>query len=35
MDRDALLGYASWTIAALLGLTVVAIVVGSLIHWFG
>ena len=32
-DRDALLGYAAWAIAAVLGLTITYIVVMSVVTW--
>ena len=32
-DRDALMGYAAWVIAAVLGLTITYIVVMSVLTW--
>lgn len=35
MDRDVLLGYACWAIAATLGVVVAIIVIASLVSWSG
>jgi hypothetical protein len=33
MNRDAVLGYAAWALAAVLGLTIAYIVVASVVAW--
>jgi hypothetical protein len=33
MDRDALIGYTCWAIAAVLGSVVATIIIASLVSW--
>lgn len=35
MNRDLLLGYACWTIAAILGTVVTTVVIASIVSWSG
>lgn len=35
MDRDVLMGYACWAIAAVFGAVVAIIIIASLVSWTG